>query len=160
MKVRTSSRRRQAQRALSSKPHAGTAVLTAAPAAFVIHALAPLDAQEALRQAFRLLNQAEQTLLQARSRLRAIFEDSTNPTEQADASAGLLAIERDLALIDARRLALEESTGTLQPPSDADIAEAQRLAAALADAIATSARAAAIAALAADIVKLAEKLSG
>lgn len=160
MKVSKTSRRRQADRAVPPKPAADARLLPAALAAVVLPGAAALDEEDARQRAFRQLNLAEQALLDARSKLRAIQQDSNDAAEQADAAAGLLAIERDLALLDARRLALEASAATLKPPSDADIAEAQRIAAELAKPIAASARAAAIAGLAADIVKLTEQLTG
>jgi hypothetical protein len=113
---------------------------------------------DAFDQAFRMLESARRSLLAAEAKLRIILRDSTDPTEQAQASAELLENVRQQSLLEALRLALESRSATLRPPSAESIAESQRLAAVLAQVLATNAKVSAFVAVTADIVRLIEKL--
>ena len=154
MKVSRSSRRRQSARSELPKP-----MPAAGQAEGVFEAATP-ELDEALDRALQIIAATRSALLAAKSQLKAIERDSTDATEQAAASAELLRVERELELLKARREALVGGSATLNPPGDADVAEAQRIAGELAKDISGSARVAAIAGLAADAVKLSDKLKG
>ena len=113
-----------------------------------------------LAAALALIAQTRVALLTAQAALEAIVRDSIDPAEQAAAAAGILRIERELALLEARRRELVDGSATLDPPSADDIAEAQRIAGKLGQIIAANAKAAAIVGLVADAVSLAAKLQG
>ncbi|HSW26720.1 MAG TPA: hypothetical protein VLJ62_28455 [Burkholderiaceae bacterium] len=112
-----------------------------------------------LDRALEVMASTRRGLLEAQAALRAIQRDSTDDAEQSQAAVELLNVERELALLESRRLALVDGTATLRPPSDADIAEAQRLAGELARVLADVGKVAAIVGLTADIVRLGEKLA-
>lgn len=160
MKISRSSRRRQV--AKSVQPALSKSIpmpMRAAEqqAGGVLEAVAP-DLDEALDRALQLIAATRSALLAAIAQLEAIVRDSTDPTEQAEASAELLRVVPELELLKARRVALVGGTATLRPPGDADVAEAQRIAGELAKDISGSARVAAIASLAAGTVRLSEQL--
>lgn len=110
------------------------------------------DGDGQLAAALALIAQTREALLAAQAALEAIIRDSTDPAEQAAAAAGLLRIERDLALLESQRRELLDGSARLNPPSANDIAEAQRVADRLGQVIAASARVAAIVGLVADAV--------
>ena len=134
----------------TASPKAAGTPLAAAPQ--------PLDIDPALDLALQIMAEARAALLDAKAQLQFIIDTSTDATEQGAASAEQLSVVRELGLLDARRLALTGGSQKLKPPTAGDLAEAQRIAAALAIPIAGSGRVAAIAALAADAVRLTEKL--
>lgn len=168
MKVSQSSRRRQAARPALPKPEPRPkarprrkpmpAPTPAAEALAGVFEAVSTELDEALDRALQLIAAARSALLAAQAQLEATVRDSTDPTEQAEASAELLRVERELELLKARRAALVGGTATLRPPSDTDVAEAQRIAGELAKDISGSARVAAIASLAAGAVRLSEQL--
>lgn len=156
MKISRSSRRRQVAKSVQPalpKPMPAAEQQTGG----VLEAVAT-DLDEALDHALQLIAATRSALLAAIAQLEAIVRDSTDPTEQAEASAELLRAVPELELLKARRAALVGGTATLRPPGDADVAEAQRIAGALAKDISGSARVAAIASLAAGTVRLSEQL--
>lgn len=112
-----------------------------------------------LDRALEVMASTRRGLLEAQAALRAIQRDSTDDAEQSQAAVELLNVERELALLESRRLALVNGAATLRPPSDADIAEAQRLAGELARVLAEVGKVAAVVGLTADIVRLGEKLA-
>ncbi|MDO9283962.1 MAG: hypothetical protein Q7U26_03625 [Aquabacterium sp.] len=155
MKISRSSRRRQV--AKSVQPTLPKPMPAAALSGGVLEAVST-DVDEALDRALQLIAATRSALLAAKAQLEAIVRDSTDPTEQAEASAELLRVEPELELLRARRAVLVGGTATLKPPGDAEIAEAQRIAGELAQDISGSARVAAIASLAAGTVRLSEQL--
>lgn len=131
----------------------------AAPLSNFSAASAALEsASSDLDSALAMIALARRSLLAAQVRLKAILRDSTDPTEQADASAEVLGVERDLQLLESRRGVLVGNVARLRPPSEPDIVEAQRLAGLLAQVLAANAMVSAIAGLTADLVRLTEKL--
>jgi hypothetical protein len=116
------------------------------------------DALAALRLTIRLLDDAIDALLLVQAHLELVQRDGT-PDEQADAGHALLDVQRDLALLRARRREVLEDTATLRPPSPDMIDAAEARAQALAEAIATNARVAAILGLVADVTRLADELA-
>lgn len=152
MKVSRSNRRRQVVQPALPKP------MPAAEQQAGVFEAATTELDEALDHALQVIAATRSALLAAKARLEAIVRDSTDPTEQAEASAELLRVERELELLKARRAALVGGSATLRPPSDANVAEAQRIAGELAKDISGSARVAAITSLAAGAVRLSEQL--
>ena len=144
---------------VSSRRRRKTVRTTARPVSTRGAALESRDAAGGdLDQALRVMAAERRVLLGAQVALEAIVRDSTDPAEQAAASAGLLDIERDLQLLESQRRVLVDGTATLNPPSAADVAEAERIAASLGDVIAANRKAAAIIGLVADAVRLGQRL--
>ena len=144
---------------VSSRRRRKTVRTTARPVSTRGAALESRDAAGGdLDQALRVMAAERRVLLGAQVALEAIVRDSTDPAEQAAASAGLLDIERDLQLLESQRRELVDGTATLNPPSAADVAEAERIAASLGDVIAANRKAAAIIGLVADAVRLGQRL--
>lgn len=119
---------------------------------------AAADVDEEFDRALVVMAAARRAMLEAEAALRAVLRDSTDDVEQAEAAVELLKVTRELELLENRRTALVNGSATLRPPSQADIAEAQRLAAELGQVIAANGKVAAIVGVTADIIRLTERL--
>lgn len=120
--------------------------------------LAMIDTE--LDRKLALIEATRRSLLAAEAALTPILRDSIDPDEQQQAGLELLRVTRELALLEQRERALEAgAVATLSAPSDDDIAEAQRIAAALARVISGNRKVAAVAGLLGDAIRLVERLA-
>lgn len=132
---------------------------TRVAAAKRLRALESREADSGLDQALAMIRVNRNALLAAKARFETIERDSMDPGEQAAAGVALLETQRDLELLESRRAALVGGAAMLRPPTDADVAEAERVAGELARVISTNAKVAAVVGAVADVARLAEKLA-
>jgi len=131
---------------------------TASEAVAVSTAALAEEADSPLKVALKVIKVSRRALLQAQAAYEAIKADSPDTTEQNEAATKLIEIRRELEFLEARRDGLVNGEARLRPPAASMINAAEDRARKLAEVISQNAKVAAIAGLAADIVRLTESL--